>query len=411
MKLAKDLTVADNLKTWLKKPGNNFCALPFMHMAVETNGSIRPCCMGDPFDLNISNKTIQEVYNDPVRFEFMESFKRNEKHPACYQCWEDPEIRAKFSTSAWSRGTTEEFMQTGKYPDMKLKWLEIKPGNRCNLKCRICGVHGSSSWTKDTAELDQPGVKFKDSNAFKYTQSCNWIDDPKIWNDINEMESIEFLHFMGGEPFMVPEHFQLIQALVDHPNIDTSKITIGYNTNGTYFPTEENFDLYNNFKKVNFALSIDDIDERFNYQRKLANWEEVRNNLVKFQKLNNVEKYFSTLDPAISVFNIFYLEEIYKEFSNLEFADFIEGNTNIPPNHYVNVGQHAIHIMPQHIKNIISTKYRDTKSKWIANAVEYMYSRRPDPKEWNNFTQQNFELDSIRKEKFHQTFKEFYEQF
>ena len=168
MKLAKDLTVADNLKTWLKKPGNNFCALPFMHMAVETNGSIRPCCMGDPFDLNISNKTIQEVYNDPVRFEFMESFKRNEKHPACYQCWEDPEIRAKFSTSAWSRGTTEEFMQTGKYPDMKLKWLEIKPGNRCNLKCRICGVHGSSSWTKDTAELDQPGVKFKDSDTFKY---------------------------------------------------------------------------------------------------------------------------------------------------------------------------------------------------------------------------------------------------
>jgi len=67
--------------------------------------------------------------------------------------------------------------------------------------------------------------------------------------------------------------------------------------------------------------------------------------------------------------------------------------------------------MPQHIKNIISTKYRDTKSKWIANAVEYMNSRRPDPKEWNNFTQQNFELDSIRKEKFHQTFKEFYEQF
>ena len=287
--------------------GNNFfCALPFTHMAIEANGDIN-CCMGD-VDLNIKDKTIQQVYNRPLRLKFIESFKRNEQHPLCKFCWKDPEPRANFSTSPVAIEVTKQAMN-GITPKHELKWLEIKPGNRCNLKCRICGIHNSSTWAKDTAAMWESEVKFKDSNAFKYTQSCDWIDDPKFWNDINELESIEYLHFMGGESFMVPEHFQLLEALINHPTIDTSKIIIGYNTNGTYFPSKENFELYNNFKKINFALSIDDIDDRFNYQRKLADWKEVKSNLVNFKQLDS-NKYNVHLDPTISIFNIFYLNEI-----------------------------------------------------------------------------------------------------
>ena len=169
-------------------------------------------------------------------------------------------------------------------PTVSLKWLEIKPGNRCNLKCRICGIHNSSTWTKDHHILkEDKNIKFKDSFAFKYTQKCNWVDDPNFWNDINQLEKVQDLHFMGGEPFMVPEHFQLLERLVEDPSIDTSTIAIVYNTNGTYFPTEENINLYNKFKKVHFALSIDDFGERFNYQRKLAIWEEVKNNIINFK--------------------------------------------------------------------------------------------------------------------------------
>ena len=213
----------DKVREWLMQPGNNFCALPFSHMAIESNGDIRPCCMGDEFDLNIRNKTIQQVYNDPTRLQFVDSFRRNEKHRLCRQCWNDPEIRINMSSQPEAMEVSEQAMN-GITPKHELKWLEIKPGNRCNLKCRICGVHNSSSWAKDDAAMEEPNVNYKDSESFKYTQSCDWIDDPNFWNDVNEMESIEYLHFMGGEPFMVPEHFQLIKALIDNPNIDTSKI-------------------------------------------------------------------------------------------------------------------------------------------------------------------------------------------
>lgn len=392
----------EKVREWLLQPGNNFCALPFTHMAIEANGDIRPCCMGDQFEnLNIRNKTIQQVYNDPKRLQFVDSFRRNEQHPACHQCWKDPEIRTTFSTSIHVLDITRQAM-FGKTPKHELKWLEIKPGNRCNLKCRICGVHNSSSWTKDAAALDNQ--KFKDSDAFKYTQSCDWIDDPKFWNDLNQLESIEYLHFMGGEPFMVPEHFQLIQALIDNPSIDTSKITIGYNTNATYFPSEENIELYNNFKQVTFALSIDDIDERFNYQRKLADWEEVKSNLVNFQQLNK-NKYFVHLDPTISLFNIFYLDEICTEFNNLGFYSFAHHR------HFVNSGYYAIHILPERIKNIIMEKYKDINNLWITRAIDYMNSQPSDNALWEKFKNNTNKLDSLRKEKFQNTFKEFYEHF
>ena len=104
---------------------------------------------------------------------------------------------------------------------------------------------------------------------------------------------------MGGEPFMVPEHFQLLERLVEDPSIDTSTIAIGYNTNGTYFPTEENINLYKNFKKVHFALSIDDVGARFEYQRKLAKWEEVKLNIINFKKIShNTVRFSANMDTT-----------------------------------------------------------------------------------------------------------------
>jgi len=405
-------------KDWVSKPGNNFCAMPFGHMAIEANGDIRPCCMGDKFKnddgtfLNIRGKTIQEVYNDPIRQDFIESFRQNKQHKLCRICWEDPEPRKHFSSADESQSITEQAMN-GNIPSTELKWLEIKPGNRCNLKCRICGTYNSSSWAKDEHKMDEPNVPYKKSEAFTYTQSCDWIEDKDFWHDIRELESVEYIHFMGGEPFMVPEHFQLLERLVEDPTIDTSNITIGYNTNGTYFPTEENINLYKKFKEVRFALSIDDIGARFEYQRKLAKWEEVRSNIINFVKLCKEQTYHGdhgyydeqflyTMDVTVSALNIFSLDEIYEEFLKLG-CTIAEDHE-----HYVYTGPYAIHQMPPYIKNIILEKYKDTNISWIAKAMKYMISQEPKESKWE-FPNYNITLDNIRKENFKTTFPEWYE--
>ena len=388
---------------WLTEAGNNFCAMPFGHIAIEADGDIRPCCMGDKFPgLNIRNKTIQEVYRDPIRDEFIESFRQNKQHKLCGACWKDPQIRTHFSSALQSRSITEQAM-AGKMPGTELKWLEIKPGNRCNLKCRICGVHGSSSWTKDAHKLDQKDVPYKESNAFKYTQSCDWIEDKDFWNDIRELASVEYIHFMGGEPFMVPEHFQLLERLVEDPSIDTSTIAIGYNTNGTYFPTEENINLYKNFKKVHFALSIDDVGARFEYQRKLAKWEEVKLNIINFKKIShNTVRFSANMDTTVSVLNIFALDEIYEEFIKLGYT-IDDGHE-----HYVYSGPEAIWQLPSDVKRIILDKYKGNTTPWITKAMKYMMSRELEAGKWL-FADVHTSLDKLRKENFKTIYPEWYQ--
>ena len=390
------------LTKWLTKPDNNFCAMPFIHMAIEANGDIRPCCMGDKFPgLNIRNKTIQEVYRDPIRDEFIESFRQNKQHKLCGACWKDPQIRTHFSSSPTAFNFTKDVMN-GIAPTVSLKWLEIKPGNRCNLKCRICGVHGSSTWTKDAHKMSEKHIPYKESNAFKYTQSCDWIEDKDFWNDIRGLESVEYLHFMGGEPFMVPEHFQLLERLVEDPSIDTSTIAIVYNTNGTYFPTEENINLYKNFKRVHFALSIDDFDERFEYQRKLAKWEQVKLNLINFRKLCNNNQFTSNMDTTVSVLNIFALDEIYEEFIKLGYT-IDDGHE-----HYVYSGPEAIWQLPSDVKRIILDKYKGNTTPWITKATKYMMSREPEAGKWM-FADVYTSLDNIRKENFKTIYPEWYQ--
>ena len=395
-------TIKDEATTWLTSPGNNFCAMPFVHMAIEANGEIKPCCMGSQIgDLNVTGKTVSEAFNDPVRLEFIETFKRNEQHASCEVCWKDPALRASWSTRLHTLPVVLDAMQDIK-TEAKLIWLEIKPGNRCNLKCRICGVHNSSSWTKDAAAQNEPNKKFKESNSFKYTQSCDWIEDTNFWNDITQFESIQYIHFMGGEPFMVPEHFQLLERLVDS-DIDTSNIIVAYNTNGTYFPTEEQIKLYSNFSSVEFQISIDDVDSRFEYQRKLGNWNEVKENITNFQKEkqhnNNID---AILDPTISIFNLFYLEEIAAEFASMGFTDLSENY------HFVNTGYYAIDQLPQPIKDIVTEKYKDNNNVWISNAVKYMNRRPANPKMWIQLQNSTAILDRLRTENLEVVFPEFW---
>ena len=391
-------------KEWLQQPGNNFCALPFVHMAVESNGDIRPCCMGEKFDINVKDYTLKEAFYHPDRMEFIESFKNNEQHPKCNACWNDNKsVRQKFSTSMPVALEVTIAAMNNEPVDPYLGWLEIKPGNRCNLKCRICGVHNSSQWTKEEYILSNSTGTYKESQEFLYTQSCNWIDNKEFWDNIEMLKEIRSLYFMGGEPFMVLEHLQLLRNLLKS-NIDCSKIRIYYNTNGTYFPPEEVWELYANFEKVTFAISVDDIGDRFTYQRHPATWKEVTQNIISFREKEELyENIRWSLDPAINIFNIYYIDEIEKEFSNLGFK------LSESCEHFV-TGKFDCRNLPADIKSkLVSKVMSNNTSGWIINCCNFLISQPSDDIGLKRAFKSISQIDKLRNESFKDTFKEFYE--
>jgi MoaA/NifB/PqqE/SkfB family radical SAM enzyme len=190
-----------------------------------------------------------------------------------------------------------------------LMFLDLKLGNICNLKCRICGSWSSSqSAAEEIAFL--PREEQKKSHAYSMLRAGAWPrDNPQFWDQIDSvLNDIRYIEFTGGEPFMIEEHFAMLQGIVDRGI--AHQVEIHYNTNGTQYP-EQAEAIWKHFKTVEIAFSLDDVGERFEYQRSNAEWALVCANLDRFRDLKeihpNIELQVCT---TVNVFNVRYLGDI-----------------------------------------------------------------------------------------------------
>jgi MoaA/NifB/PqqE/SkfB family radical SAM enzyme len=134
-------------------------------------------------------------------------------------------------------------------------------------------------------------------------------ENPTFWNEIDQvLDQIQYIEFTGGEPFMIQEHFDMLQGIVDRGMAD--RVEIHYNTNGTQWP-EHAEAIWKHFKTVEIAFSIDDVGARFEYQRSNAVWAEVVDNLAKFRALRSRHSNIRLqICCTINVFNVYYLETV-----------------------------------------------------------------------------------------------------
>jgi MoaA/NifB/PqqE/SkfB family radical SAM enzyme len=142
--------------------------------------------------------------------------------------------------------------------DVDLIRLDYWTGDLCNLSCVICGPHSSSRWKQELS-----------------IQSKQVIVN-KFWRSL-DLSNLEFIHFNGGEPLLSKEHVEFLKEIPDK-----SRVSINYNTNATVLPNQYLIDLWSKFRLVQLDFSIDDIGERFEYQRYPAKWSEVVDNLQWF---------------------------------------------------------------------------------------------------------------------------------
>jgi len=413
----------ETLKNWLTEPGNNFCAFPYRNLAVESNGDIRQCCMATPLkddsgvSVNVNDGgSVNYGFSHPSRIDLLKSFDENKQHPSCESCWKDNtqfSPRVLFSTGTCGIETTKEAYERKMNEQTpitsKLEYLEVKAGNRCNLKCRICGYWNSSQWTVEAHNYDNKTnnkkVPIKDSFYYSYSKQTEWVDNIDFWKNTDGLEDLKAIHMMGGEPFLIPEHFEMLNELI---NKGVSKnIGISYNTNATLKLTDEQIDILKNFKYINLGLSIDDVGKRFEYQRKNAVWDETVEvvdwvlSLKEEFSNKSLPPIYITLDPALSIFNILYLEEIIK-FTKSK-------NILLHATHFVPQNSYCVRTLHTDIKNKIVEKYTNSHFKnepIIKNALEFlkddMWSEEYDIERKDK----TMFLDNSRREKFSDIFPE-----
>jgi hypothetical protein len=122
---------------------------------------------------------------------------------------------------------------------------------------------------------------------------------------------------------MIQEHFDMLQGMVDRGI--AHQVEIHYNTNGTQYP-EQAEEIWQYFRHVEVAFSIDDVGARFEYQRSNAVWSQVCENIKRFRAMR--ERLLNmTLQVCctVNVFNVLYLEHVAKWIDQQDF-DFVYWN-------------------------------------------------------------------------------------
>jgi len=297
---------------------SKLCILPWVSIETTPIGSVKPCCLTDDIipNINLTDNTMQEAFDSEYMRNLRQQFRNGEKPETCRRCWteEDAGRTSKRMNSLLRLGNMLKTVDVDfDSNDGKLIFLDLKLGNICNLKCRICGSFSSSKWAQEEIEIQKEWPDdYKNSMPHNHLHLGQWPrKNHDFWDNMNLLlPYIRYFEFTGGEPFLIKEHFELLKRAVEQGY--SKNIEIHYNTNATTFP-KEGTELWPHFKLVEIAFSIDDVAERFEYQRFGANWKEANENIAKFQDLKHNNKNIVLQHClTVNVFNIFYLPELFQ---------------------------------------------------------------------------------------------------
>ena len=298
-------------------PNDKFCVLPWISIEASPIGTVRPCCLaddeiidndGNKFELSTAN--FANIQNSNHMRKLREQFLAGERPQTCRKCWNEERGGRTSKRMHTLERLKHSIADTEWTTDAKpLMFLDLKLGNICNLKCRICGSWSSSQFA--TEEINQlPRKQQKNSHAYQMLRAGAWPrENEQFWQQIDSvLTDIRYIEFTGGEPFMIDEHFDMLQGIVDRGIAD--QVEIHYNTNGTQYPTRGEA-IWQHFKTVEIAFSIDDVGERFEYQRSNANWQEVCANLDRFRDLKEChQNIVLQVCTTVNVFNVRYLDQV-----------------------------------------------------------------------------------------------------
>lgn len=301
----------------MKIPHDQFCVLPWISLEASPIGTVRPCCLADDEIVDdagnkfkLATADFLSIQNSNHMQGLRTEFLAGQRPETCRKCWNEEDAgrtsKRMHTLDRLKHSLGDDVWNTNAKP---LMFLDLKLGNICNLKCRICGSWSSSQFAGEEISFT-PREEQKSSHAYKMLRAGSWPkENAHFWQQVDlVLTDIRYIEFTGGEPFMIDQHFDMLQGIIDRGI--AGQVEIHYNTNGTLFPYRGP-DIWKHFKTVEIAFSVDDIGPRFEYQRSNASWGTVKENINRFmimrETMPNLQLQCCT---TVNVFNVRYLDEV-----------------------------------------------------------------------------------------------------
>lgn len=325
---------------------NTLCPIPWKFQAIRNNGDIRLCCQAnitknqgilkkdDNTNFNAKDDNLLEAFNSTLLKQVRLNMLNGVWSDECGRCKIEEESNIKSRRQSeleiWNFDHKEAKENTNNDGTTNLKpiYYDLRFGNFCNLKCRMCGPTDSNQWYEEWEEFHQEDgfydtngkvVLNKDSKGRLFTNVFDWHASNTFWEQIFEtISNLRHVYMAGGEPLLIERHYEFLETAI---KLGYSKnIILEYNTNITVLP-EKVINMWTKFKKVKLGLSIDGFGNVFEYQRYPASWTKILNNLQKIDDLiKNHKNINAWLATTITNYNVYHLPDflMWKLSSNLD---------------------------------------------------------------------------------------------
>jgi sulfatase maturation enzyme AslB (radical SAM superfamily) len=362
---------------------NTYC--PMIHGGLNLNlknsaGQIgfNQCCLSTK-NLEIDN-TLKNIWNNQKLISLR---NLNETNIWDKDCWECQRLESAGQPS-FRLGMIDKFGIRKNLTGPQR--IDLLFDLSCNLACRICGPHSSTLWQK---QLKENNISFGN-----FPTKSRMEDILPVLKSL-DLSNLEMVQYCGGETLMGSTYWETTKILADLIPNAKEKITLGFQTNGTQPVDEKYYDLIERFHLVKFLISLDGVDERFNYLRWPANWNQVTDNILQMREKLPVNVMFVIQETACNL-NLFYHNDV---------LDWV--NTNFNSNRLGDVTNYSKQLVI-HDKldiNNITQEYRDAIAlKGLENLL--LPNWQEDPHKIKKMIQEVEQFDKIRNQDWRKIFPE-----
>ena len=346
---------------------DTYCSLPWNHFSTDANGTMRVCCNStadgrlknnnnEPIQLN-SIGNIVDFYNIDHLKNIRKNMLNGKRTQDCDNCYavEDnggTSVRQSF-VKQWPMesviGNTD--LSTGELNNVEINYLDLSWSNKCNLQCKMCTPNASDQLIKEFKFIDNEQW----SNAIEFKDRWNY-DNIKPILDKTITENLSQILVTGGEPLINNDFYNFCQMLISTGI--SKQIEMSIHTNLTVTP-QKWFDIWQHFKSMSIKISIDAVEDVYEYIRYPGKWNIIKQNIkdsVEFSKNNNnIGIEFHTV---LSIFNT-------EKFTDLlDYIASLSGPTvlRVPHINYIHIPEYA---SPSNLPTDYKTTVYKNIMKWI----------------------------------------------
>lgn len=267
---------------------DTFCAYPFSTLFLGADGGIKPCCSAKDSLGNINEDNINDIVYSTKATDLRNSIVKETWHHTCSQCQYLESVGAR-TERLGSMFRWEEFKNANKNT-FNLKKIDLRWSNVCNLSCNYCYPFFSSKWANIMGEHVNENKRSAEEKVFDFLDSYK--------------STIEYINLLGGEPLLQKQNKKLIDMFPYTDYYILTNLAVDVENN-------EIAQMLLKMPTVEWGISFETVNKKFEYVRHGADWHKFTNNLQTLKK-NNVK-----------IVNAHPLYCTYTALNLVEFYDFV----------------------------------------------------------------------------------------